>query len=363
MFYLLLTFTVAYLLFTLFIISGLFKHNILPISNSVSLPFVSIIIAARNEETNLPPLINDLIKQEYPLGKFEIIIINDRSIDSTQKILDEASENYSFIKNIKINKMSEEMTPKKHAIDLGIKESKGEVIIATDADCRVGSLWVASMTYNLINKNGVVIGYSEIDDKTGTFFERYQKLDFLAIITANAGAAGWNHYWSGTGQNLAYFKKDYLEIGGFEPVKDQISGDDMYLVQAISNLKGGHVNIDPNSHVRTKAMSSIEDFINQRIRWSSNSKSNFKNTPIFFMFLIVSFFENLLILFSIILFKKGFFMWGIKALVDGIVILFGARLFDKHFDIKTYFFWAILQPLYIPFIGALGLFNKFSWKK
>ena len=363
MFYLLLTFTISYLLFTVFIISGLFKHNILPISNSVTLPFVSIIIAARNEETNLPPLINDLIKQEYPLGKFEIIIVNDRSNDSTQKILDEVSENYSFIKNIKIDKISKEMTPKKHAIDLGIKESKGEVIIATDADCRVGPLWVASMTYNLINKNGVIIGYSEINDKKETFFEKYQKLDFLAIITANAGAAGWNHYWSGTGQNLAYFKKDYLEIGGFEPVKDQISGDDMYLVQAISNLKNGHVNIDPNSHVKTKAMSSIKDFINQRIRWSSNSKSNFKNTPIFFMFLAISFFENSLILFSIVLFKKGFVMWGIKAFFDGIVILFGARLFEKPFDVRTYFFWAILQPLYIPFIGALGLFNKFSWKK
>ena len=38
------------------------------------------------------------------------------------------------------------------SIDLGIKESKGEIIIATDADCRVGSLWIASMTYSLINK-------------------------------------------------------------------------------------------------------------------------------------------------------------------------------------------------------------------
>ncbi len=214
MFYLLLIFTAAYIFFSIFIISGLFKHNILPISNSVTLPFVSVIIAARNEENNLPPLINDLIKQEYPLGKFEIIIINDRSNDSTQKILDEASESYSFIKNIEIDKKSKEMTPKKHAIDLGIKESRGEIIIATDADCRVGPLWVASMTYSLINKNGIIIGYSEIDDKKGTFFEKYQKLDFLAIIAANAGAAGWNLYWSGTGQNLAYFKKDYLEIGG-----------------------------------------------------------------------------------------------------------------------------------------------------
>ena len=104
MFYILIIFTGIYLFFTLFIISGLFRHNILPVSNSETLPFVSVIIAARNEEENLPYLIDDLINQEYPLGKFEIIIVNDRSNDSTQNILIEASENYSFIKHIKIDK-------------------------------------------------------------------------------------------------------------------------------------------------------------------------------------------------------------------------------------------------------------------
>ena len=81
------------------------------------------------------------------------------------------------------------------------------------------------------------------------------------------------------------------------------------------------------------------------------------------MFLIIYFFENLLILFSIILLKKGFVIWGVKIVIDGIVISLGSKLFEKFFDIKTYLFWAILQPFYIPFVGTLGLFNKFSWKK
>ena len=65
------------------------------------------------------------------------------------------------------------------------------------------------------------------------------------------------------------------------------------------------------------------------------------------MFLIVSFFENLLILISICFLGKGYFIWGFKAFFDGIVILFGAKLFERSFDITTYFFWAILQPLHI----------------
>ena len=123
MIYVLLIFTIAYTVFVLFIISGLFRHNILPVSNLETLPFVSVIIPARNEEENLPDLLDDLINQEYPFNKFEIIIIDDRSYDSTPEILLEASENYAFIKTITINKKSKHMTPKKNAIDLGIKES------------------------------------------------------------------------------------------------------------------------------------------------------------------------------------------------------------------------------------------------
>jgi cellulose synthase/poly-beta-1,6-N-acetylglucosamine synthase-like glycosyltransferase len=324
---------------------------------------VSVVIAARNEEESLPELIDDLINQEYPLNKFEIIIVNDRSSDFTSEILKQASDNYSFIKTITINQKSKLMTSKKNAINEGIKISKGEIILATDADCRVGKLWMASMTYSLMNKNGIIVGYSEVDDIKNSFFEKYQKIDFLAILIANAGAAGWNQYWSGTGQNLAYYKNDYLKIEGFEPVKNKISGDDMYLVQSISKIKTGYVHIDPNSYVKTKAMSTIKDFLNQRIRWSSNSKSNFKNTPMFFMFLMVSFLENLFIFLSILLFKQGYLIWGIKIIFDAIVILFGSKLFNRIFDFKTYIIWAILQPIYIPLIGFLGLFNKFSWKK
>ena len=141
------------------------------------------------------------------------------------------------------------------------------------------------MVKSTIKSKGITVGFSKVSGNS--FFSQYQLIDFLAIVTANAGAFGWGKYWSGTGQNLAYLKSDYTKINGFNIVRNEISGDDMYLVQAISRLKKGYIHIDPNSHVKTKAMNSIKEFINQRIRWSSNSKSNFKNAPIFFMFLFI----------------------------------------------------------------------------
>ena len=65
---------VIYGFYILFIISGLFRHNTIKSFSEKELPSASIIIAARNEEKNLPNLIEDLSKQDYPLDKLEIII-------------------------------------------------------------------------------------------------------------------------------------------------------------------------------------------------------------------------------------------------------------------------------------------------
>ena len=57
-----------YVMFIIFIISGLFRHRTLPIiSLSKGMPNVSVVIAARNEEDNIQNIIDDLISQEYPL--------------------------------------------------------------------------------------------------------------------------------------------------------------------------------------------------------------------------------------------------------------------------------------------------------
>ena len=359
---LLFAFICCYLFFIIFIVTGLFKHSVLPIQSSIKLPMVSIIIAARNEEALLPNLIQDLIKQEYPLDKLEVMIINDRSTDSTKEILAKAEEDYALIKTITVRQASTYMTPKKHALTLGIESAQGNIIVLTDADCRVGKLWASSMAYSVMHKDCICIGYSEIGVYNNSLFEQYQHIDFLSIISANTGAAGWDYFWSGTGQNLAFYKDDFISINGFEPVKDKISGDDMYLVQAISKLKKGYVNIDPNSFVETSSMPNTKEFINQRVRWSSNSKSNANRNPLFFYFLLTMFMFNIITIGSFVFSGPWILLLCIKFCLEGIVIFLGGRLFDRKIEFLPYCLWSIMQPVYIPLVGILGLRGKFIWK-
>ena len=67
-------------------------------------PNVSIIISARNEEKNIKKTLDSLIEQNYPNDKYEILVANDRSTDSTQSILYYYKKKYKNIKILNIDK-------------------------------------------------------------------------------------------------------------------------------------------------------------------------------------------------------------------------------------------------------------------
>ena len=114
-------------------------------------------------------------------------------------------------------------------------------------------------------------------------------------------------------------------INGFDLVKDEVSGDDMYLVQTISKLKSGFLNIDPQSFVETKPVKTINQFINQRTRWASNSKKNINSNKLFFTFLISAFLTNTLTLIN--LFFNFYFFWFFifKSLLESLIIFLGSK--------------------------------------
>jgi len=353
--------TGSYLIFVIVIIIGLFRLPS-PKQSEIEFPLISVIVAARNEEKRLPYLLKDLIRQTIPKGKMEIIIVNDRSTDNTKNIITNLIPKYPFIKLVNISESENDMPSKKHALTQAIQESHGEIIVSTDADCRVPPSWVASMAACVKQSKGITIGYSKVLGNN-SLLHQYQTLDFLGIMAANAGIAGAGLYWSGSGQNLAYRREDFDAIGGFERAKSQISGDDMYLVQNIAKLNRAVVNTDPGSFVTTNPEKSITHFINQRIRWSSNSKTAAKTGLGLFPFLLTAFLCNLSILTGLwIQAPNILLLFSLKFFLEGGVIFFGGVLFRTKVSPMTYVIWNILQPVYIPFIGVAGLVGRFSWK-
>ncbi|MEP0823727.1 MAG: glycosyltransferase, partial [Ignavibacterium sp.] len=104
-----------------------------PARSGSSNTLVSIIVAARNEEKAIRNLLERLILQSY--SNYEIIIVDDRSEDRTPDIVRSFQDKRGNLRLIRITDLDPMMPPKKRALEAGIRESKGEILLFTDADC------------------------------------------------------------------------------------------------------------------------------------------------------------------------------------------------------------------------------------
>ena len=355
----------VYCLYVILFITGLYRLKKTPEKTSLShYPSVSVVMAVRNESKNLNSLLEDLVAQDYPKNKLEIIVADDRSTDGTWKIIMGFINEYLNFKGVQITKKSNKMTPKKHALSEAISIARGTIILSTDGDCRVPKTWVSSMVGEFENNTGVVAGFSSVGTES-QLFHLFQRVDFLSLMSANAGAMGIGFSWAGSGQNLAYQKSCFNQIDGFLPVAHEISGDDIYLIQSISRIAGGTFNPDPGGAVITLPVDSLWQFINQRIRWASNSPKQYQSQIWFLVFLLSVYIVNVSLLLHITL---GFFtqtfllMWVLKIFLEGVTIYFGGWISKTPISFPVFLLWSFVQIVYIPVVGLLGVSGRFTWK-
>jgi glycosyltransferase involved in cell wall biosynthesis len=134
---------------------GWFRLKTENIKDSAPSTIVSVIIPCRNEESNIENLLGDLIQQNYSENGFEILVVDDNSTDrTTEKVRAFIHQkNRSFIKLIQVNEENHQGTFKKKAIQLAIEAASGDLIITTDADCRMGKNWLKSVVDFYETKN------------------------------------------------------------------------------------------------------------------------------------------------------------------------------------------------------------------
>ena len=127
----------------LFLKNGWGKVAIYDSGASFPVTRVSILIAARNEEERIHYTIEDVLAQDYPADLMELIIVDDHSTDRTSDIiLGYADRGVSLIK---LNENKPLNAYKKKAISEAIKISNGELMVATDADCRMDRSWLRTI--------------------------------------------------------------------------------------------------------------------------------------------------------------------------------------------------------------------------
>ncbi|RAM52469.1 MAG: glycosyltransferase family 2 protein [Hapalosiphonaceae cyanobacterium JJU2] len=98
-------------------------------------PYVSVLVAAKNEEAVIGKLVKNLCNLEYPEGKYEVWIIDDNSSDRTPQFLAELAHEYEQLKILQRSPGSG--GGKSGALNQVLPLTKGEILAVFDADAQV----------------------------------------------------------------------------------------------------------------------------------------------------------------------------------------------------------------------------------
>lgn len=355
---------------------------------------VSIIIPARNEAAAISHLLDDISHQAYPAELMEVIIVDDFSEDNTYEICRQYATQFSYIKVYKLQDILALNTSteayKKKAIEAAVKLAKGQLIITTDADCRLQRHWIHSIVSSYEKEKCALIAgpVGFYNDKSR--FQHFQALDFCGMQAITGASINMEMFNMANGANLAYEKQAFLDVNGYQDIDKQASGDDMLLIYKIAQRYPDSVRFLKNKAaiVLTEPTHTLQDFLQQRFRWTSKSTSyqDKRITVILglvYLF-VLSIWINALLFFGSLLYSSIFpdhtlialinflpvflyllmliFQLLCKSIIDYHFLKSAAAFFNRHDLMKSFYSSELLHIWYIPFVGTFGNILQYKWK-
>ena len=190
------------------------------------LPFVSILVPARNEETKIARCLESLLKQDYP--NFELIVIDDRSTDSTGEIIEGFAKRDKRVTYVKGKDAPDGWIGKCNALAHAVGYASGDWYIFTDAD-----------TEHLPNsiRDAVSLGIEDKADlvsfipmqELGSPWERLVMPVLLSSFLIGDPFHSVNDPQAkrayAYGQYIMVRRSSYLAVGGHQSVRDEIVED------------------------------------------------------------------------------------------------------------------------------------------
>ncbi len=239
-------------------------------TNAIEQEPVSVVICARNEAENLSTNLPIILSQNYP--NYEVIVVNDCSYDDTENVLKAFLEKHKNLKVVEI-KVSDRFTHgKKFALTMGIKATKNELLLLTDADCApTGKDWVSSIAQKFTPETQIVLGYSQYKNYFGLLnrFIRFETF-FTALQYLSYSLKG--NTYMGVGRNLAYRKSLFFESKGFASHLHIMSGDDDLFVNQNATRTNTRIQATAAGLVLSEPKKSLVEYITQKLRHQSVGK-------------------------------------------------------------------------------------------
>ncbi len=232
---------------------------------------VSVIICEKNEAENLVKNLPGILVQDYKTTH-EVMVVNDNSTDESKYILEEFQRSFKELTVIALKQEAKGIPGKKFPLSVGIKSSKHEIVLLTDADCIPASEhWIKKMQDGYQPGIEVVLGYGAYKKYPGLLnkFIRFETFH-TALQYFSYTLAG--KPYMGVGRNLSYRKDIFIRNKGFSAINHIPSGDDDLFINMIANEKNTTIVIDKEAHTLSEPHTSWHNWMQQKNRHYTTAK-------------------------------------------------------------------------------------------
>jgi cellulose synthase/poly-beta-1,6-N-acetylglucosamine synthase-like glycosyltransferase len=223
-------------------------------------PLISLIVAVRNEEAVIERTIEALTSLDYPKDRYEIIVVEDGSTDSTPQICSELAKKYPGMLKF-FHKQDSNGKPS--ALNFGLQRSRGEIIGVFDADSIPAPDTLSIVVSKFSSGTSALQGFTKSSAKGG----------LLTKLLSLEHDAWFNVYMMGRRRlslfvpfsgNCQFIRRDLVEkMGGWN---EQSLTEDMEISVRLADA-GVQVHYEPSMNCREGVPSSLGALYGQRLRW------------------------------------------------------------------------------------------------
>lgn len=325
---------------------------------------VSIIICAKNEAGNIAKNLPGVLFQNYKTTH-EVILVNDNSDDDSKYVIDEYKKDFKNLVQIDLVQEAKFIAGKKFPLSMGIKSSKYETLLLTDADCVPASeYWLSKMQNAYKEGIEIVFGYGAYSKKPGILNKLIRFETFHTALQYFSYALAGMPYM-GVGRNLSYKKDVFLRNKGFSSINHVQSGDDDLFINKVATKINTAIVIDKDAHTTSEPKKTFSNWIKQKNRHYTTA-AFYKPKHKMLLGLYAS---SLSLFYPLMVLSIIFFSWWIALSVYALRVIFQAPIYIKSMkklnekDLIPWFwlldFWMFFYQLF--FVSALFKKPKSNW--
>jgi cellulose synthase/poly-beta-1,6-N-acetylglucosamine synthase-like glycosyltransferase len=167
-------------------------------------PEVSIVVPVRNGADTIADCVDSLLALDYPSDDFEVLVVDNDSTDGTPAVLGQYGD--------RVRLLHEPSRGRSQARNTGVRHARGDVIVFTDADCRVDRNWLTEIVPAVRDEDAGLVGGRVLAVQPSNYVSRFgEKIhDHERAITTAAAPYVIT-------ANCAARKSTLDAIGGFDP--------------------------------------------------------------------------------------------------------------------------------------------------